>query len=191
VPSMNVLSNALIMQRDDLPLIADFMQDGKVDLGALLHSKTMTLGVIAERSYGSAVDRILDEADGSQVLAHHGNDAMGSLLRMERLGRIQAVLGYWQEARYQARQEGLDPQELVQIPIKSASRSQLVHVGCSDSPASRRVLQALNPVLLDVRKTRLAQFYAQWLAPHQRLEYLRETKALFNARRDETLNSLQ
>lgn len=189
VPSMNVLSNTMIMQRTDLPLIARFMQEGKVDLSALLSSKAVALGIIAERSYGTAVDRILADSDGSQLLAHHGNDAMGSLLRMERLGRIKALLGYWHEARYQARQEGLDPEQLVQIPIKGAARSQFIHVGCSDSPASRRVLDALNSVLLDLRDTQLAPFYAQWLAPPERAEYLRETTALFNAHGSETLSS--
>ncbi|WP_156463192.1 TIGR02285 family protein [Pseudomonas sp. Leaf129] len=183
VPSMHVLGSTLVMQRIDLPLIADFMDDGKVDLGALLRSDTLALGIIAGRSYGSVVDRILAEADSRQILAHHGNDAMGSLLRMERLGRIHALLGYWLEARYQARQEGLDPQQMVQVPIKGAARTQIVHVGCSDSPTGRRVVDALNPLLLELRSGQLAQLYAQWLAPEERSDYLRETRALFNARR--------
>lgn len=189
VPSMNVLSNVLIMQRGDLPLIAEFMQDGKVDLGALLRSRTLALGIIAERSYGPVVDRILADTDSYQLLAHHGNDAMGSLLRMERLGRIKALLGYWHEARYQARQEGLDPEQLVQVPIEGSARSQFIHVGCSDSPASRRVLTALNSVLLELRNGQLADFYAQWLAPAERPAYLRETTALFDAQRKEAMSS--
>lgn len=186
VPSMNVLSSALIMQRSDLPLIARFMEDGKVDLSALLRSNTIALGTIAGRSYGRVVDSILAEAKGSQILAHHGNDAMGSLLRMERLGRIKALLGYWLEARYQARQEGLDPELLVQVPIKGAASTQIVHVGCSDSPIGRRVVDALNPVLLELRNNQLAQLYAQWLAPHEQPGYLRETQALFNTGGNET-----
>lgn len=102
---------------------------------------------------------------------------------MERLGRIHALLGYWLEARYQARQEDLDPQQMVQVPIKGAARTQIVHVGCSDSPTGRRVVDALNPLLLELRSGQLAQLYAQWLAPHERSDYLRETRALFNARR--------
>ncbi|MBD8684619.1 TIGR02285 family protein [Pseudomonas sp. CFBP 13719] len=189
VPSMNVLSNTLIMQPGDLPFIAGFMQDGKVDLSALLRSRTVALGIIAERSYGPVVDRILAETDSYQLLAHHGNEAMGSLLRMERLGRIKALIGYWQEARYQARQEGLDPEQLVQVPIEGAARSQFIHVGCSDSPASHRVLAALNSVLLDLRSSQLAEFYAQWLTPAERPAYLRETTALFNAHRNEAMSS--
>lgn len=181
VPSMHVSSSTLVMQRSDLPLIAGFMTDGKVDLSALLRSNTIALGIIAGRSYGQVVDRILAETDSRQILAHHGNDAMGSLLRMERLGRIKALLGYWLEARYQARQEGLDPQQLVQVPIEGTASAQIVHVGCSDNPTGRRVVAALNPVLIKLRQGQLAQLYAQWLAPHERADYLRKTGTLFNA----------
>lgn len=189
VPSMNVLSNVLIMQRRDLPLITAFMANDRVDLRALLQSRTVALGIVAERSYGTVTDQILAETGGVQLLAHHGNDAMGSLLRMERLGRIKALLGYWQEARYQARHEGLDPEQLVQVPIKGAARSQFIHVGCSNSPASRRVLAALDSALLDLRNSQLALFYAQWLDPHERPTYLQDSTALFNAHATEGLSS--
>jgi uncharacterized protein (TIGR02285 family) len=189
VPSMNTISNGVVIQRRDQPLFSPFITNGAIDLQALLASGVTRVGMVAERSYGVVIDKILGEAPPAQLLQHHGNNAVGSLLRMERLGRIKAVLGYLPETRYHAQEEGLDPEQLQYLPVAGAAKYQYIYVGCSDTAASRAVLEKVNESLRKLRAGELIGFYAQWLDPVSRTQYVRDSAAFFNANRDAELNS--
>lgn len=189
VPSMNTISNGVVIQRRDQPLFSPFITDGALDLRALLASGVTRVGMVAERSYGAVIDKIVGDAPQARLLQHHGNNAVGSLLRMERLGRIKAVLGYLPETLYHAREEGLDPEQLQYLPVAGAAKYQYIYVGCSDTTASRVVLEKINESLRTLRTGELIGYYAQWLDPVSRTEYMRESAAFFNARKDAGLSS--
>lgn len=179
VTSFRVFSNGLIGRRQDREALAPFISDGKVDLTALLASGRQKVGVVAERSYGELVDGLLQQAPAQSLTPHYGNDALGSLLQMQRLGRLQMLLGYWPEIRYQARQQGIDPEDLEFYPIKGTKKYQQLHIGCSDTPQGRQAIAHIDRILLKLRQDKLVKLYAAWLEPEARDEYREDARAFF------------
>lgn len=179
IPTYIVFSNGLIVRKDDLPLFTPFIADGHIDLSALLASKTIKLGVVAERSYGMVIDKILSQVPDGELSEHYGNDAVGSLLQMERLGRLQAMISYWPEARYQAMQQGIRLDELRFLPVKDTPKYQFTHIGCSDTPQGRQAMEIINREMRSMRETSLLNFYANWLDPELRPQYIQDAKAFF------------
>lgn len=180
ITSLRIMSNGLAVRLQDRAALAPFIIDGKVDLASLLTSSGEKLGVIAERSYGQPVDGLLHQA-AAALAVHYGNDALGSLLQMQRLGRLSALLGYWPEIRYQAQQQGISPAVLAFYPIKDTEKYQPIHVGCSDTPQGHQAITRINQVLGDLRQDTLSGFYAAWLDPEMRRDYLADAKAFFQS----------
>lgn len=179
IAAYRVRSNGIAIRHQDRGALVPFIVDNQVDLTQLLAADTSRLGVVAERSYGEVVDRILQQAPTSSLSAHYGNDALGSLLQMQRLGRLNAVLGYWPEIRYQAQQQGIAPDELEFFAIRGVDKYQSIHIACSDTVQGRQAISAINQTLRRLRHTRLIEFYAQWLDPQMRTEYLEDAKTFF------------
>ena len=179
ITSFRVLSNGLAIRRADRAQLAHFLHDGKVDLRGLLESSKELIGVVAERSYGQQLDNLLQQVSPQQIRAHYGNDALGSLLQMQRLGRLQLLLGYWPEIRYQAVQQGIDPQDLEFYPIEGTSKYQEIHIGCSDTQEGRQAITRINQALLKLREEQLVELYAAWLDPGMRDEYRADARTYF------------
>ncbi len=179
IPTYAVFSNGLIVRKDDLSLFTPFIADRHVDLQALLASKTVKVGVVAERSYGPVIDAILQQTVPDELNLHYGNDAIGSLLQMQRLGRLQAMISYWPEARYQAHQQGIRESELVFLPVKDTPKYQFTHIGCSDTEQGRQAMAIINREMRVLREQYLVGFYAQWLDEQKRAEYLEDAKTFF------------
>lgn len=181
IPTYAVISNGMVIRREDASRFSPFIESGQVDLGALLASQTIKLGVVAERSYGPVIDQILHNAAAAGLSPHYGNDAVGSLLQMERLGRLQALISYWPEARYQAVQQSIDPEDLAFYPIKGTAKYQFAHVGCSNTDQGRQAMEIINREMRVLRQSKLIDFYAEWLDPQSRVEYLQDAKAFFES----------
>nr|WP_279626609.1 TIGR02285 family protein [Pseudomonas saponiphila] len=184
ITSFRVLSNGLAIRRADREQLTRFIHDGKVDLHGLLESGKELIGVVAERSYGQQLDSLLQQVPPEQIRAHYGNDALGSLLQMQRLGRLQLLLGYWPEIRYQAEQQGIAPEDLEFYPIEGISQYQEIHVGCSDTPQGRQAIAKIDQALLKLREERLVELYAAWLDPGMRDQYRADARAYFQGLRD-------
>jgi uncharacterized protein (TIGR02285 family) len=180
IPTYAVLSNGLIVRNDDVAIFKPFIQEGHVDLSALLASKTVKLGVVAERSYGAVIDQILKGVAPSEINVHYGNNAIGSLLQMERMGRLQALISFWPEARYLAQQQGIDPEELHFLPIKDAPKYQFTHFGCSNTPEGRQAIEIINREMRSLRQTRLVELYSQWLDGKTRKDYLEDARHFYD-----------
>lgn len=180
IPTYAVISNGLIVRDADMSLFKPFIQDGHVDLSALLASKTAKLGVVAERSYGGIIDQILQSVPENEITAHYGNNAIGSLLQMERLGRLQALIGFWPEARYLAQQQGIPTEELNFLPIKGTPKYQFTHFGCSNTPEGRQAIEVINREMRGLRQTKLVDLYAQWLDGKTRREYEEDAKHFYD-----------
>lgn len=179
IPAYRIRSNGIAIRRKDRETLAPFLVDDQVDLERLLGSNGRKLGVVAERSYGEVVDRILRQAPPASLSAHYGNDALGSLLQMQRLGRLTSLLGYWPEIRYQALLQGIAPEDLEFFGIYGNAKYQSIHVACSDTAEGRRAISAINVTIRQLRNNRLIEFYAQWLDPQMRTEYLRDAEDFF------------
>ncbi|MGE8187602.1 TIGR02285 family protein [Pseudomonas sp. NPDC086278] len=179
IPVFRAMSNGLAVRRVDHDVLAPFLQDGEVDLAALLASGREKLGIIAERNYGEYLDALLKQAPPDALTAHYGNDALGSLLQMQRLGRLHLLLGYRPEIRYQAQQQGIAEDDLQFYPIRGAEKYLSGYIGCSDTPKGRQAIVEINQLLRKMPRDRLSEAYAAWLDPESRSAYLEESKAYF------------
>ncbi|CAD5198434.1 TIGR02285 family protein [Pseudomonas sp. FEN] len=185
IPSLGLTSNGLVVRQEDRPLIEPFVRDGQVDLAALLVSDHLKLGIVAERSYGYLIDNLLRQTPAEHLAPHYGNDAQGNLLQMQRLGRLTALLGYWAEIRYQARQQGIVAENLVFYPIKGIAKYQFIRVGCSNTEQGRAAVTHINQILRELRQHQLLDLYVQWLDPQQRDAYLEDARQFFLAPEDQ------
>nr|WP_248916090.1 TIGR02285 family protein [Pseudomonas moorei] len=179
IPAFLAVSNGLAVRQEDRSVLQPFLVDGEVDLAALLASGTKKVGVVAGRSYGQFLDTLLRQAPPGALTPHYGNDALGSLLQMQRLGRLQVVLGYWPEIRYQAQQKHISDEQLQFYPIKGTGKYLFGYIGCSNTPQGREAISEINLLLRTLPHDRLDQLYADWLDPERRSDYLRDAKAFF------------
>nr|WP_178128997.1 TIGR02285 family protein [Pseudomonas sp. ANT_J12] len=179
IPVFRVVSNGLAVRQEDQSVLEPFLVNGEIDLAALLADGSKKLGAVAERSYGQLLDAQLKQAPTNTLTFHYGNDALGSLLQMQRLGRLLGVLGYWPEIRYLARQEHIADKELVFYPVKGTGRYLSTYIGCSNTPQGRQAISEINQLLRTLPHERLAQAYADWLDPERRRDYLEQAKVFF------------
>lgn len=177
-PSLPILSGGLVIRKADQRLLDDPGEGSPVDLKQLLERPGLKLGIVAQRSYGAVVDDILRLLPEATLSRHYGNDATANLLQMQQLGRLQLVLGYWPEVRYLVQQQGGSLDSYQFHPIKGANRYQFLHVGCSDTPLGREAIAHIDKLLPHLRQEVLPKFYANWLDPELRTEYLEQTRRL-------------
>ncbi|MBP4001951.1 TIGR02285 family protein [Pseudomonas koreensis] len=179
IPAFRAVSNGLVVRQRDREVLEPFLIEDEVDLSAFLANGERKVGVVAERSYGEYIDTLLHQAPSGALTPHYGNDALSSLLSMQRLGRLQVVLGYWPEIRYQARQAEITEDELLFFPIRGTGKYLSGHVGCTDTTAGRQAITEINQLLRTLPHDHLNQLYADWLDPERRQDYLEQARIFF------------
>ena len=179
LPVFRAMSNGLAIRRNDREVLTPFLKDGEVDLAALLATGSVTLGIVAERNYGDFLDTLLKQAPGKVLTSHYGNDALGSLLQMQRLGRLQLLLGYRPAIRYQAQQQGIAEDELEFFPIRGTGKYLSGYIGCTNTPQGRQAIVEINQLLRALPRDHLSEAYAGWLDPQSRSDYLQAAKDFF------------
>lgn len=179
IPAFRAVSNGLVVRQRDREVLEPFLVEDEVDLSAFLANGERKVGVVAERSYGEYIDTLLHQAPSGALTSHYGNDALSSLLSMQRLGRLQVVLGYWPEIRYQARQAEITEDELLFFPIRGTGKYLSGHVGCTDTTAGRQAITEINQLLRTLPHDHLNQLYADWLDPERRQDYLEQARIFF------------
>lgn len=180
IPAIRAVSNGLVVRQQNRAVLAPFLVDGEVDLSALLANAERRVGVVAERSYGEFIDNILQQAPRGALTPHYGNDALSNLLSMQRLGRLQVVLGYWPEIRYQATQAQIAEDELAFYPIHGTQKYLSSYVACSDTAEGRQAIGEINDLLRTLPHEPLNQRYAEWLDPERRADYLQQARTFFD-----------
>ncbi|WP_414704903.1 TIGR02285 family protein [Pseudomonas sp.] len=180
-PFLGVMSSGLVVRKQSQAVVAPYLEQQEVDLKRLLGQTRLKLGIVAERSYSTQVDDILRSLPETAISRHYGNEAVASLLQMQRLGRLQLVLGYWHEIRYLIQQQGESPDDYAFYPIRGVGRYQFLHVGCSDTVQGRAAISQVNQILHGLRSDTLPGLYARWLDPHQRDAYLEDARHFFQA----------
>ena len=179
IPAFRAVSNGLVVRQRDREVLEPFLVEDEVDLSAFLANGERKVGVVAERSYGEYIDTLLHQAPSGALTPHYGNDALSSLLSMQRLGRLQVVLGYWPEIRYHARQAEITEDELLFFPIRGTGKYLSGHVGCTDTTAGRQAITEINQVLRTLPHDHLNQLYADWLDLERRQDYLEQARIFF------------
>lgn len=180
-PSLGVLSSGVVAHARDQAVLAPFLDGQQLDLHRLLLSTSFKLGIVAERSYSVQVDEMLRQLPASALSRHYGNDAAANLLQMQRLGRLQLVLGYWPEVRYLVQQQGGALEDYQFHPIKGTNPYQFLYVGCADSPQGREAIAHIDQLLPALRARTLPGLYANWLDAAQRDGYLEAARRFFEA----------
>ncbi|MHA3734994.1 TIGR02285 family protein [Pseudomonas sp. Eth.TT006] len=179
IPAFRAVSNGLVVRQKDRAVLEPYLVDGEVDLAALLADARQKVGIVAERSYGEFLDGLLKQAPDGALTPHYGNDALSNLLSMQRLGRLQVVLGYWPEIRYQAHQAQIAEDELLFYPIRGTGKYLSGYVGCSDTAEGRQAISEINQLLRTLAHDRLNELYADWLDPGMRSDYLEQARVFF------------
>ena len=179
IPTFRAVSNGLVVRQKDREVLAPFLVEGEVDLASLLANGKEKIGVVAERSYGEIVDDLLRQAPRDALTLHYGNDALNNLLLMQRLGRLQVVLGYWPEIRYQAHLAQIAEDELLFYPIRGTGKYLSGYIGCSDTRQGRQAISEINQLLRTLPHDQLNQLYADWLDPAMRSDYLEQARSFF------------
>lgn len=180
IPTYATPGNGVTIERRHHATFAPFVDnEGHLDLAALLESDTVKTGIVAERSYGPTIDKILRSTSlPDNLILHYGNAAVGSMLQMERLDRFQALISYWPEARYHAQQQGIPLEELEFFPVRGAPKYQFAHFGCSKTDKGRAAIEIINREMRTLRTTELVSFYSEWMVDKQ--QYLRDAKTFFD-----------
>jgi uncharacterized protein (TIGR02285 family) len=181
-PVLGAMSGGLVVRKQAGSLLAPFLDGAQVDLKRLLSDTQLQLGIVAGRSYNTQIDEILHQLPDAVLSRHYGNDATANLLQMQRLGRLQLVLGYWPEVRYLIQQQGGSLDEYQFHPIQGVNRYQFLHVGCSDSPLGHAAVAHIDQLLPPLRRDTLPALYAKWLDPELQEEYLEQSKHFFEGR---------
>jgi len=179
IPAVRAVSNGLVVRRQARAVLDRYLVAGEVDLAALLADGATQVGVVAERSYGEFIDNILQRSPSAALTPHYGNDALNNLLSMQRLGRLQVVLGYWPEIRYQARQAQIAEDELQFYLIRGSEKYLSGYIACSDTEQGRQAISQINQLLRTLPREPLNQLYAQWLDPQRQADYLTQARAFF------------
>ncbi|WP_460097952.1 TIGR02285 family protein [Pseudomonas sp. H3_C08] len=179
IPAFRAVSNGLVVRQKDREVLAPFLVEGEIDLASLLANGQVKIGVVAERSYGAIVDDLLRQAPTDALTPHYGNEALNNLLLMQRLGRLQVVLGYWPEIRYQAHLAQIAEDELLFYPIRGTGKYLSGYIGCSDTHQGRQAISEINQLLRTLPHDQLNQLYADWLDPAMRSDYLEQARSFF------------
>ncbi|MHC8307148.1 TIGR02285 family protein [Pseudomonas sp. PB3P13] len=178
-PVFRAMSNGLVVRRNDQAFLKPFIKEGEVDVAAVLAKGSETLGIIAGRNYGEHLDALIEQAPPTSLTLHYGNDALGSLLQMQRLGRLRMLLGYRPEIRYQARQQGIAEDELQFFPIRGTGKYLSGYIGCSATAQGRQAVREIDQLLRTLPRAPVSEAYAAWLDPESRQDYLEDSRLFF------------
>ena len=155
---------------------------GPVSLAKLLANRKLRLAVAVGRSYGPALDTLLERTKGSNhVYWRHGEDIYSSLFDMLLKGSVDYLIGYPYEALYVGRERGVEGQ-VVTLPIAELPDYTLAHVVCPKTPWGRAVVGEVNRALsIERPRPEYRQAIERWLDEGLLPEFRRQYEAKFLA----------
>ena len=134
-----------------------------IDFDALMKQHKLTVGVAANRSFGTEIDATLASLDQQQLLIRPGRDTLESLTVMLLRKRVDIILGYPSEHHYH--KVKLDKQNrLTQVRLQLASQLTKGYSGCNNNELGRQHIAAIDKALQQVHQDeqyRLAM--SRWL----------------------------
>ena len=178
-PNLILPPNGVTTRRELVPRLTGGAP-GPVSLAKLLEKRDLKMAVAVGRSYGPALDRLLERTRGSaHVYWRHGEDIYTSLFDMLMRGSIDYLVGYPYEARYVARLRGVEDQ-VVTLPLVEVPDYTLAHVVCPKTPWGRGVIAEVNRALAIERpRPEYRQAIERWLDPSMVKEFRRQYDAKF------------
>lgn len=148
----------LIVRTDDMPRFSPFLTaQREVDLEALLQSRKLNGGYVADRAYPPAISAYIGNGERRAPLEKSiDNDRLFQLLASN---RVDFVFGLAYEAAYFGwrRQPAL-----ISLPIKDTPRSVAGYTACSNQPLGRAMIDRLDTLQGD------EALWHQWMEPLRR-----------------------
>ena len=176
-PDLILPPNGVTILRDDL---ARFGGGGPVSLAKLLENRQLKVAVAVGRSYGPALDALLERHKSSpHVYWRRDADIYGALFDMLVKGSVDYVIGYPYEARYTAGQRGVGDR-VVSLALTETPEYTFAHVVCPKNEWGQRVIAAVDAALRAERaRPEYRQAIERWLDAGLLEEFRRQYDARF------------
>lgn len=176
-PDLILPPNGVTIRRSDLER---FGGGAPVSLAKLLENRQLRVAVAVGRSYGPALDALLEHhKTSSHVYWRRGDDIYGSLFDMLMRGSVDYVIGYPYEALYLARRRGV-ADEIVSLPVSEAPDYTLAHVVCPRTEWGQKVIAAIDAALADERpRPEYRAAIERWLDTSLHEEFRRQYESRF------------
>lgn len=176
-PDLILPPNGITVRREALPRFGD---GGPVSLERLLADRQLKVAVAVGRSYGPALDALLERHKASpHVYWRRGDDIYSSLFDMLARGSVDYVIGYPYEALYFARQRGIADQ-VVNLPLAELPDYTFAHVVCPKTEWGQRVIAEIDAALRVERgRPEYRQAIERWLDPGLLEEFRRQYETRF------------
>lgn len=155
-------------------------ENGHFVLSRLADNDAFALGLMANRSYGEALDQQLKGlSKGKSVVTMSAITLAAGLLNMLALKRIDGSLGYVTEAFYLTKLESMrlsteqasQPDTLVYYPLAVQPTLLYGRVGCNRGKFGERVIAAINKTINADEQAQMAEAYQQWIPRNAALLY--------------------
>jgi uncharacterized protein (TIGR02285 family) len=156
----------VVMRRAELGALQPFINhDGALQLKEWLAHGSGRLGVTDGRSYGAAVDELLQPSRGTARVPVVAADApMRNLLQMVALGRLEMAVALPYEPRYLELAKGLEARSLRYLPLAERPRQLVGYAACAKGPFGEAVIKHINAVLARTEvQSALIAYYERWL----------------------------
>lgn len=169
-PSFIMPSHGITLKRKTLERLGNV---DKISLEQLLKNQEYRLG-IADRSYGTKLDAILQAHQGQEhIYKRGGEDIYNSLFKMMLSDRIDYLIGYPLEAGFAMKKFG-GSGEVINIPLEESDPFIMFYAVCPKTAWGEKLLQQINQILKEHRPTdRYRGFFERWLDENS-LERFRE-----------------
>lgn len=163
IPSTFSFPNRLIVLKKNLQ---NFGNSSQVSLEDIMKKK-LKIGISRDRSYSVTIDAILNKYKPAEhIVVHSGKDVFETLLKMLIMNRIDCMLGLPEEVIYVAEQLGVKDQiaTLGITETEEKYETWLGYVACSKTDWGKQLIQKINRILLEHRKTpQYRGAYERWL----------------------------
>jgi len=164
IPSVFTLPPVLIIKKANF---GKFGGKNSVSLKSVLESGTFIIGRSNNRSFGVDFDMALDTyGNEKNIFLYEGAELSLNLFKMLLADRIDALPGLPEEAMYLAEKFGIRDQ-IMTLGVEENLQdydSMLTYVACSKNDWGRKVIDAINNVLIAQRPTeRYRAAYERWL----------------------------
>ena len=179
LPDLILPPNGITTRRENVAKLTGGTP-GPVSLAKLLANDDLKLAVAVGRSYGPALDALLEHTKGNpRVYWRHGEDIYRSLFDMLMKGSVDYLIGYPYEARFVSKLRGVEG-EVVTLPLAELPDYTLAHVVCPKTPWGRAVIAEVNRALEAERpKPEYRQAIERWLDPATVADFRRQYETKF------------
>jgi uncharacterized protein (TIGR02285 family) len=154
----------IVVRRGQAERFKEFLDpQGAVDLVKLAQSPALVGGYVTAMHYGDSVSRFIEDDHRAARLDKFVTPPQ--LFNVLKAGRLDYIFGQAVEAAYYAKEFGLQPGELKTLKITSSGKGGGggIGIGCSNGPAGRQVIQAIDALLSDEQMWRdYTAPYSEW-----------------------------